>query len=167
MDCTRSQAYTENLPVMPKMTQLRIYRYELPWTASAGVGTRWEEGQSDFMHVGSLYSAFTHFFNQLCKDLHFYSHNARTFTSTLTMQQPSLLLSQCKDLHFYSHNAGTFTSTLTMNPSCDWAVRTENPYEANLFYVPLFAYTAWSNVGDPRSNVQHVMEYIQAAYPEV
>uniref|UniRef100_A0A7R9YSL4 EGF-like domain-containing protein n=1 Tax=Chlamydomonas euryale TaxID=1486919 RepID=A0A7R9YSL4_9CHLO len=50
--------------------------------------------------------------------------------------------------------------------SSDWAVRTENPYEANLFYVPAMAvYMAGQERQDV--HVHRVMAYIKATYPDL
>lgn len=44
----------------------------------------------------------------------------------------------------------------------DWAVRTENPFEANLFYVPMMAiYT--DNENDMQPHMHAVMSYIKAS----
>ena len=47
----------------------------------------------------------------------------------------------------------------------DWDVRTLNPYEANLFYVPAFVYGLLSNGGVPHEWVRRVIRWLQAEYP--
>eukprot|EP00955_Chlamydomonas_euryale_P045560 353182-Chlamydomonas_euryale.AAC.52 len=47
----------------------------------------------------------------------------------------------------------------------DWATRTEDPWAANLFYIPAFTYSYTSNSGDPSPYVQRVMQHIRTSYP--
>ncbi|MEW5298035.1 MAG: hypothetical protein WDW36_001199 [Sanguina aurantia] len=47
----------------------------------------------------------------------------------------------------------------------DEVVRTEDPSEANLFYVPAQVYAYSSNVGSMEAHVQNVIRYISSAYP--
>ncbi|KAG2495916.1 hypothetical protein HYH03_006153 [Edaphochlamys debaryana] len=47
----------------------------------------------------------------------------------------------------------------------DWAVRTENPWEAALFFVPTFAYWFHGNVGSPYFVIQYVTHYLQQNSP--
>jgi hypothetical protein len=47
----------------------------------------------------------------------------------------------------------------------DWAVRTENPWEANLFYVPALTYAYSSNLGDVVEHLRRVMGWVRAAHP--
>ncbi|GAX73303.1 hypothetical protein CEUSTIGMA_g757.t1 [Chlamydomonas eustigma] len=43
----------------------------------------------------------------------------------------------------------------------DWVTRTENPYEANLFYIPLLA----NYYMDPKTHIIKVLRHIQTQYP--
>jgi hypothetical protein len=43
--------------------------------------------------------------------------------------------------------------------------RTENPWEANYFYIPLFSYDFTYNLGDPRPHLAAVLDYVQQAWP--
>ena len=45
-------------------------------------------------------------------------------------------------------------------------MRTLNPYEANLFYVPAFAYGYLSNGGVPHDFVRRVVRFLKAEYPQ-
>lgn len=45
------------------------------------------------------------------------------------------------------------------------AVITENPEEANFFYIPAFTYHYTSNLGNPESHLTAVLEYVQQQYP--
>ena len=47
----------------------------------------------------------------------------------------------------------------------DNATRTHDPWEANLFYVPAFAYAYSSNTGSPHEHVRRVLRFIRAEYP--
>ncbi|KAG2485163.1 hypothetical protein HYH03_016053 [Edaphochlamys debaryana] len=47
----------------------------------------------------------------------------------------------------------------------DWSVRTENPWEAALFFVPTFAYWYHGNTGSPYFVIQHVTRYLQHSLP--
>lgn len=47
----------------------------------------------------------------------------------------------------------------------DWAVRTENPWEANLFYVPALTYAYSSNLGDVVEHLRRVMAWVRTAHP--
>jgi len=47
----------------------------------------------------------------------------------------------------------------------DSGVRTEDPAEANLFYVPSFTYYLHSNLGDPSAHLLRIVRYIKAQYP--
>ena len=42
----------------------------------------------------------------------------------------------------------------------DWTVRTENPYEANLFYIPALLYFHAANVRNPTPHMKVVVDYI-------
>ncbi|KAG2439616.1 hypothetical protein HXX76_004968 [Chlamydomonas incerta] len=44
-------------------------------------------------------------------------------------------------------------------------VRTENPWEANLFYVPTFAYYSTANLGDPTAAVVRAIDWVAAKFP--
>ncbi|KXZ45845.1 hypothetical protein GPECTOR_50g639 [Gonium pectorale] len=44
-------------------------------------------------------------------------------------------------------------------------IRTENPYEANLFYIPTFAYYATSNLGDPTGVVVRAVDWVRSKFP--
>lgn len=46
----------------------------------------------------------------------------------------------------------------------DWSVRTENPYEANLFYVPAFNAIGSMFVGW-REYIENVVQYVRYAHP--
>jgi hypothetical protein len=48
-----------------------------------------------------------------------------------------------------------------------WAVRTENPWEANLFYVPALTYFYSSNVGpfQAQQHMEIVIRYIKKTFP--
>lgn len=47
----------------------------------------------------------------------------------------------------------------------DWAVRTENPWEANLFFVPTNTYFYTSNTGFPYYLFQSVFDHVRTTYP--
>jgi hypothetical protein len=47
----------------------------------------------------------------------------------------------------------------------DWTVRTENPWEANLFYVPALTYAYSSNTGDVVEHLRRVMGWVRDAHP--
>ena len=47
----------------------------------------------------------------------------------------------------------------------DWAVRTEDPGEATLFYVPALGYARHGNVGDPHDALAAARAYVQATWP--
>eukprot|EP00197_Chlamydomonas_leiostraca_P007122 CAMPEP_0202862894 /NCGR_PEP_ID=MMETSP1391-20130828/3761_1 /ASSEMBLY_ACC=CAM_ASM_000867 /TAXON_ID=1034604 /ORGANISM="Chlamydomonas leiostraca, Strain SAG 11-49" /LENGTH=615 /DNA_ID=CAMNT_0049542483 /DNA_START=220 /DNA_END=2068 /DNA_ORIENTATION=+ len=47
----------------------------------------------------------------------------------------------------------------------DWVVRTENPWEANLFYVQANTYLYSQNVIDPTAHVARVLNYVRMRYP--
>lgn len=47
----------------------------------------------------------------------------------------------------------------------DWAVRTENPDEANIFYIPLMSYTYVGNVSPARNLVREVVDFVRFNYP--
>lgn len=47
----------------------------------------------------------------------------------------------------------------------DWTVRTENPWEANMFYVPALTYAYTSNLGDVVEHLRRVMGWVQNAHP--
>lgn len=47
----------------------------------------------------------------------------------------------------------------------DWTVRTENPWEANLFFVPALSYAYSSNLGDVTVHLQHVMKWVRDQQP--
>jgi hypothetical protein len=47
----------------------------------------------------------------------------------------------------------------------DWTVRTENPWEANMFYVPALTYAYTSNLGDVVEHMRRVMTWVQGAHP--
>ncbi|GIL47983.1 hypothetical protein Vafri_4706 [Volvox africanus] len=47
----------------------------------------------------------------------------------------------------------------------DKAVRTENPYEANLFYVPMLLYFYIGNVRDPVPQATLVLDYVRKNWP--
>eukprot|EP00798_Chlamydomonas_sp_ICE-L_P021653 gene21653-28666_t len=49
--------------------------------------------------------------------------------------------------------------------SADWSLRTENPWEADLYYVPLLAMHTDSNCGDVHDSVKRVLTYIAERYP--
>ncbi|KAG1660173.1 hypothetical protein FOA52_005273 [Chlamydomonas sp. UWO 241] len=47
----------------------------------------------------------------------------------------------------------------------DWAVRTEDPWAANLFYIPAFTYAYSSNNFDPAPHMKRVVEWVSETYP--
>jgi len=47
----------------------------------------------------------------------------------------------------------------------DWAVRTENPHEANLFFVPALLYFYVGNVRDPIPHLTRVIQHISWNFP--
>ncbi|EFJ41257.1 acetylglucosaminyltransferase [Volvox carteri f. nagariensis] len=47
----------------------------------------------------------------------------------------------------------------------DHAVRTENPYEANLFYIPMLAYFYIANVRNPVPQVTLALDYVRTKWP--
>ena len=50
--------------------------------------------------------------------------------------------------------------------SGDEVVRTENPHEANLFYVPLFLFTLCDNAGDPYELARRGLLHVSERYPQ-
>ncbi len=40
----------------------------------------------------------------------------------------------------------------------DWSVRTTNPWEANMFYVPALAFYYSGNVGEPSVHIKRVIK---------
>ena len=48
----------------------------------------------------------------------------------------------------------------------DWTVRTLDPTDADLFYVPSFGYGMGGNGGTPAQQVRRTLAYLQAHYPE-
>ncbi|GFR42337.1 hypothetical protein Agub_g3245, partial [Astrephomene gubernaculifera] len=44
-------------------------------------------------------------------------------------------------------------------------VRTENPHEANLFYIPTFAYYVTANLGDPTAAVARAVDWVADKFP--
>lgn len=47
----------------------------------------------------------------------------------------------------------------------DWTVRTENPWEANMFYVPALTYAYSSNLGDVVEHLRRVMSWVRSEHP--
>lgn len=47
----------------------------------------------------------------------------------------------------------------------DWTVRTENPWEAHLFYVPALSYAYSGSSGDPTVHLRRVMAWVAEAHP--
>jgi hypothetical protein len=47
----------------------------------------------------------------------------------------------------------------------DAAVRTLDPWRANLFYVPAFTYSVTSNGGPPHDYIRRVVRFLSAEYP--
>ncbi|GAX80858.1 hypothetical protein CEUSTIGMA_g8293.t1 [Chlamydomonas eustigma] len=47
----------------------------------------------------------------------------------------------------------------------DWAVRTEDPWKANLFFIPAFTYSYTSNTGNPGPHLIRVIDYINQTHP--
>lgn len=47
----------------------------------------------------------------------------------------------------------------------DWSVRTENPWEANLFFVPALSFAYSSNLGDVTVHLQRVMTWVRDQHP--
>ncbi|GAX86293.1 hypothetical protein CEUSTIGMA_g13705.t1 [Chlamydomonas eustigma] len=47
----------------------------------------------------------------------------------------------------------------------DWDVRTENPNEANMFFVPALVYFYAGNLGNPLPHLRKVVKYISTTYP--
>ncbi|KAF8062027.1 glucuronosyltransferase [Scenedesmus sp. PABB004] len=47
----------------------------------------------------------------------------------------------------------------------DWAVRTENPWEASLFYVPALSYAYSAANGDVTEHLRRVMTWVAGAHP--
>jgi len=47
----------------------------------------------------------------------------------------------------------------------DWSIRTENPHEANLFYIPALLYFYTANVFKPGPHIQRVVEYVSTEFP--
>ncbi|KXZ54166.1 hypothetical protein GPECTOR_5g263 [Gonium pectorale] len=47
----------------------------------------------------------------------------------------------------------------------DWRVRTENPWEANLFYVPTYVYWYIGNVGFPGDHFSRVIRWVRQSFP--
>jgi hypothetical protein len=45
------------------------------------------------------------------------------------------------------------------------AVRTEDPAEANLFFVPAFTYAYTGNLGNPNDHFHFVVQHISQRYP--
>ena len=118
IDCTRSKAYEaepgkkmEEEGKAYSRTQLKIYRYELPWTIAP-----YQRMEDHAFSTTSLYSAFLHFFDLFANDT---------------------------------------------------ATRTENPNEANLFYVPIFDFLNDDNAGDVYGFTKRAMAYVNSTYPHL
>jgi len=47
----------------------------------------------------------------------------------------------------------------------DWSIRTENPHEAQLFYIPVSMFFYIGNLGDPTWKFRQVVDFIQQEYP--
>mmetsp|Transcript_15713 Transcript_15713/g.28113 ORF Transcript_15713/g.28113 Transcript_15713/m.28113 type:complete len:720 (-) Transcript_15713:811-2970(-) len=47
----------------------------------------------------------------------------------------------------------------------DWAIRTENPYEANLFYIPASIYAYISNTPNDAFEIRVAVDYVRMNYP--
>eukprot|EP00201_Polytomella_parva_P023099 CAMPEP_0175038990 /NCGR_PEP_ID=MMETSP0052_2-20121109/248_1 /TAXON_ID=51329 ORGANISM="Polytomella parva, Strain SAG 63-3" /NCGR_SAMPLE_ID=MMETSP0052_2 /ASSEMBLY_ACC=CAM_ASM_000194 /LENGTH=583 /DNA_ID=CAMNT_0016300619 /DNA_START=276 /DNA_END=2023 /DNA_ORIENTATION=+ len=47
----------------------------------------------------------------------------------------------------------------------DWAIRTENPYEANLFYIPAFTFTSLWDMPDPSEQLRVAIDYVITNLP--
>ncbi|GAX84072.1 hypothetical protein CEUSTIGMA_g11496.t1 [Chlamydomonas eustigma] len=47
----------------------------------------------------------------------------------------------------------------------DWEVRTQNPYEANLFFIPMLVYFYVHNVQNPYPHIQRVVRYVSTSFP--
>ncbi|GAX72704.1 hypothetical protein CEUSTIGMA_g160.t1 [Chlamydomonas eustigma] len=50
--------------------------------------------------------------------------------------------------------------------SADNVTRTENPFEANLFYIPDFGYTFYRNAGDSFEYTRRAVHYVKMTYPQ-
>lgn len=44
-------------------------------------------------------------------------------------------------------------------------LRTENPWEANMFYIPAMMYAYSSNLGDTLIHAQRVIDYVRQTWP--
>ncbi len=47
----------------------------------------------------------------------------------------------------------------------DWSVRTENPYEANMFFIPAMAYFYTENIHSPVTHLLRVIRHVSTEYP--
>jgi hypothetical protein len=47
----------------------------------------------------------------------------------------------------------------------DWSIRTENPWEANLFYVPALSYAYSGSRGNVTVHLRRVMAWVAEAHP--
>lgn len=47
----------------------------------------------------------------------------------------------------------------------DWSVRTENPWDANAFFIPDRSIEHTSNLGSPAGHLSNVIDYIKERYP--
>jgi hypothetical protein len=43
--------------------------------------------------------------------------------------------------------------------------RTDNPYEANMFYIPAMTYAYSSNLGDTLVHAKRVIDYVRFTWP--
>uniref|UniRef100_A0A7S0RCE8 EGF-like domain-containing protein n=1 Tax=Chlamydomonas leiostraca TaxID=1034604 RepID=A0A7S0RCE8_9CHLO len=62
------------------------------------------------------------------------------------------------------HIYHTFLTFLRMFLN-DWAVRTENPWEANMFFLPVLAYYYTGNLGDASQQILRGVEYARTVFP--
>ena len=76
-------------------------------------------------------------------------------------------LAQSYELEFTGREHANYNAFNVLFPTllADKAVRTLDPWEANLFYIPAFTYSVTSNLGWPHDHVRRVLRFIRAQYP--
>jgi len=140
-------------------TGLKVYRYEVPWyIAYPHALDDWEFGLVD------LYRGFEAFFEQFASD-------------NVVRGLSSCWLRRIEEWLYFSAQGGGSTSSFVQM----WLLyipvpyphglylqtRTENPHEANLFYVPLLLFYISDNADNPYGSALRGLEWISKTYPQV
>ena len=84
------------------------------------------------------------------------------------MRTPVLADSMRNPVRADSHSCGPPCGPRPCGPPSvrqDWTVRTLDPFEANLFYIPAFNYGFSSNGGKPHENMRRGVAFIKQWYP--